>query len=151
MSLVGLILLGKLNRILCATKHVDPQIPFGGINVIFFGDYLQYRLFYKLVLWSNLLNRCEQKTRYHQLLERLRQGQYSYEDNELLLTRVAGQSSVSLHEPPWNQAPMLVFRNEICTQLNHRSGIHNAIQTGCDPMVCIAQDFCKSKPLEEPA
>ncbi|CAF1691757.1 unnamed protein product, partial [Adineta ricciae] len=30
MSMVGLTLLGKLNRILCAAKHVDPQIPFGG-------------------------------------------------------------------------------------------------------------------------
>ncbi|CAF1647928.1 unnamed protein product, partial [Adineta ricciae] len=69
---------------------------------------------------------------------------------ELLLTRVVGQSSVSLHEPPWNQAPMLVFRNEIRTQLNHKSAIHNAIQTGCDPMVCVAQDFCKGKPVEEP-
>ncbi|CAF1401033.1 unnamed protein product [Adineta ricciae] len=46
MSMVGLTLLGKLNQILCAAKHGDPQIPFGGINVIFFGDYLQYRLVY---------------------------------------------------------------------------------------------------------
>ncbi|CAF0949480.1 unnamed protein product [Adineta ricciae] len=159
MSLAGLILLGKLNRILCATKHVDPQIPFGGINVIFFGDYLQYRLVYDASLHTDFSSENRKKsnnmrtedTRYHQLLERLHQGQYSYEDNELLLTRVVRQSSVSLHEPAWNQAPMLVFRNEICTQLNHRSGIHNAIQTGCDPMVCIAQDFCEGKPVEEPA
>ncbi|CAF1542874.1 unnamed protein product, partial [Adineta ricciae] len=41
--------------------------------------------------------------RYLQLLDRLRQGQCSYDDYELLLTRVVGQSSVSLHEPPWNQ------------------------------------------------
>ncbi|CAF1537305.1 unnamed protein product [Adineta ricciae] len=89
--------------------------------------------------------------RYLQLLERLRQGQCSYEDYELLLTRVVGQSSVSLHEPPWNQSPMLVFRNEIRRQLNHRSAIHNAVQAGCNPMVCAAQDFCKGKPVEEPA
>ena len=44
MSMVGLQhLLAKLNRIICSAKHVDPQIPFGGVNVIFFGDYLQYR------------------------------------------------------------------------------------------------------------
>ncbi|CAF3961018.1 unnamed protein product [Rotaria sp. Silwood1] len=41
MSMVGLTLLAKLNRIISAAKHVDPQIPFGGVNVIFFGDYLQ--------------------------------------------------------------------------------------------------------------
>ena len=43
MSMVGLTLLAKLNRIICTAKHVDPQIPLGGANVIFFGDYLQYR------------------------------------------------------------------------------------------------------------
>ncbi|CAF1676589.1 unnamed protein product, partial [Adineta ricciae] len=41
--------------------------------------------------------------RYLQLLERLRQGQCSYEDYELLLTRVVGQPTVSLREPPWDQ------------------------------------------------
>lgn len=45
---------------------------------------------------------------------------------------------------------MLVFRNEIRTQLNHKSAIHNAAQTGSTPMVCVAQDFCKGKPIEEP-
>jgi ATP-dependent DNA helicase PIF1 len=48
MSMVGLTLLAELNRIICAAKHVDPQIPFGGVNVIFFGDYLQYRPVYDL-------------------------------------------------------------------------------------------------------
>ncbi|CAF1685053.1 unnamed protein product, partial [Adineta ricciae] len=66
-----------------------------------------------------------------QLLERLRQGQCSYEDYELLLTLVVGQPTVSLREPPWNQALMLVFRKEIRTQLNHRSAIHNAVEVGC--------------------
>lgn len=53
MSMVGLTLLAKLNRILCAAKHVDPQIPFGGINVIFFGDYLQYRPVYDAPLHTD--------------------------------------------------------------------------------------------------
>ncbi|CAF5077715.1 unnamed protein product, partial [Rotaria sp. Silwood1] len=43
MSMVGLTLLAKLNRIISTAKHVDSQVPFGGVNVIFFGDYLQYR------------------------------------------------------------------------------------------------------------
>ena len=34
-SMAGLTLLGKLNRIICAAKHTDPQLPFGGVNVIF--------------------------------------------------------------------------------------------------------------------
>ena len=51
--MVGLTLLGKINRIICSAKHVDPQVPFGGVNVIFFGDYLQYRPVYDLPLHTD--------------------------------------------------------------------------------------------------
>ena len=54
MSMVGLTLLAKLNRIMSAAKHVDPQIPFGGVNVIFFGDYLQYRPVYDVPLHTDI-------------------------------------------------------------------------------------------------
>jgi hypothetical protein len=53
MSMVGLNLLAKLNRIICSAKHVDPQVPFGGVNVIFFGDYLQYRPVYDAPLHTD--------------------------------------------------------------------------------------------------
>lgn len=53
MSMVGLTLLAKLNRIMSAAKHVDPQIPFGGVNVIFFGDYLQYRPVFDAPLYTD--------------------------------------------------------------------------------------------------
>jgi hypothetical protein len=53
MSMVGLTLLAKLNRIICSAKHVDPQVPFGGVNVIFFGDYLQYRPVYDASLHTD--------------------------------------------------------------------------------------------------
>ena len=53
MSTVGLNLLSKLNRIICSAKHVDPQVPFGGVNVIFFGDHLQYRPMYDAPLHTD--------------------------------------------------------------------------------------------------
>ena len=53
LSMVGLTLLAKLNRIICAAKHVDPQVPFSGVNVIFFGDYLQYRPVYDAPLHTD--------------------------------------------------------------------------------------------------
>ena len=53
MSMVGLTLLAKLNHIICAAKHVDPQIPFGGVNVICFGDYLRYRPVYDAPLHTD--------------------------------------------------------------------------------------------------
>ncbi len=44
--MVGLTLRAKLNRIISTSKHLDPQVPFGDVSVIFFGDYLQYRPVY---------------------------------------------------------------------------------------------------------
>ncbi|CAF4944904.1 unnamed protein product [Rotaria socialis] len=89
--------------------------------------------------------------RYLQLLERLRHGQCNYDDYELLMTRVVGQPSVgSLRDSPWNKAPILVFRNEVRTQLNCKAAIHNTTQSGYTPIVCVAQDTCKGKPIEDP-
>lgn len=42
MSMVGLSLLGKLNKLIVTAKHCDPMTTMGGINIIFFGDYIQY-------------------------------------------------------------------------------------------------------------
>ena len=53
MSMVGLTLFAKLDRIICAAKHTDPQVPFGGVSIIFFGDYLQYRPVYDVPLHTD--------------------------------------------------------------------------------------------------
>lgn len=42
MSMVGLSLLARLNKIVSTAKHCDPMTAMGGINIIFFGDYIQY-------------------------------------------------------------------------------------------------------------
>ncbi|CAF4474821.1 unnamed protein product, partial [Rotaria sp. Silwood2] len=115
-SMVGLTLLAKLNRIICAAKHTDPQVPFGGVNVIFFGDYLQYRPVYDVPLHT---------------------------DFSLPVKNNSPSSSF--------QAPILVFRNEVRTQLNHKAVSHKAEQMGQAPIVCVAQDTCKGKPIEDRA
>jgi ATP-dependent exoDNAse (exonuclease V) alpha subunit len=43
-----------------------------------------------------------------------------------------------------------VFRNEVRTQINNKAAIHNAIQIGHLPMICVAQDTCKGKVIEDP-
>ena len=47
------------------------------------------------------------------------------------------------------KAPILVYRNEVRTHLNNRAAIHNAAQTGQALMVCVAQDTCQGKPIED--
>ncbi|CAF4839243.1 unnamed protein product, partial [Rotaria sp. Silwood2] len=53
MNMVGLTLLAQLNRIMCAAKHADPQVPFGGVNIMFFDNYLQYRPVYDVPLHTD--------------------------------------------------------------------------------------------------
>ena len=42
MSMVGLNLLARLSKVIATAKHADPMAPMGGINVIFFEDFVQY-------------------------------------------------------------------------------------------------------------
>lgn len=42
MSMVGLSLLARLSSIIATAKHADPVVPFGGVNLILFGDFMQY-------------------------------------------------------------------------------------------------------------
>ena len=133
---------------------------------------IQQRVARSLILQINCVVKLTQQmrtedTRYLQLLERLRHGQCNHDDYELLLTRVIGQPSVgSLCDSPWNkvkfffvlnnylssffQAPILVFRNQVRTQLNSKAAIHKAAEMGQALMVCIAQDSCQGKPIEDP-
>ena len=45
---------------------------------------------------------------------------------------------------------MLVFRNEVRTKLNNKAVAHKAKLLGEPQMVCVAQDTCKGKPIEDP-
>ena len=103
-------LLAQLNRIVKAAKHQNSEVPLGSINVIFFRDYLQYSpvldrsLYQSCILSQKLTERqidmlCTQRVmsqincvvelnqqmrtkdiRYLELLNRLRNGQSTFED-----------------------------------------------------------------------
>ncbi|CAF3346314.1 unnamed protein product [Rotaria socialis] len=135
MSMVGLSLLARLNRIMKTANHVNSETPFGGVNVIFFGDYLQYSPVLDRPLYHNCASSeqyterqidmlCAQKlvsqfncvveltqqmrtedVQYLELLNRLRNGQSTIEDNQLLCTRIIGTRTlqVSLKQKPWNE------------------------------------------------
>ena len=42
-----------------------------------------------------------------------------------------------------------MFQNEVRTQLNHKAPSHRAAQLGYTPVVCVAQDTCNGKPVED--
>jgi hypothetical protein len=143
MSMVGLSLLARLNKLVATAKHCDPMTTMGGINLILFGDYIQYSpvfdkpLYYNfsttmvndtnkntklpteneiqqksaraLILQINCVVVLEQQMRtkdlaYQALLNRVRNGEGTYEDWLLLRTRVIGIGlNISLNNPPWNE------------------------------------------------
>ncbi|CAF1615347.1 unnamed protein product, partial [Rotaria magnacalcarata] len=164
--MVGLSLLARLNRIVKTAKHINSDIPFGGVNVIFFGDYLQYSpvsdrpLYHSCTSAEQITERqidmqCAQKLisemncavelseqmrtedlRYLELLNRLRGGQSTIEDYQLLCTRIVGNPKLqaSLRQTPWNEAPILVFRNTLRTQINNRTVLNKPMKMVLQPM-----------------
>ncbi|CAF4642082.1 unnamed protein product, partial [Didymodactylos carnosus] len=144
--MVGLYLLGQLGGLLTLAKHCDPSIPFGDINVIFFGDFMQYDPVGDQSLYSDIISDKTQKkkkikeiraatsasgralweqintviklekqmrtsdSRYLQLFQRLRKGECTVDDHELLTTRVIDPNHdvKSLDTDEWKKAPILV-------------------------------------------
>ena len=138
-SMVGLSLLGRLNRIVKTAKHINTDAPFGAVNAILFGDYLQYSpvldkpLYHSCALTQQYKERqieiqCAQKiisqincvvelnqqmrtedVRYLELLNRLRNGQSTIEDYQLLCTRIIGNTRLqtSLQQKPWNEVGLI--------------------------------------------
>jgi hypothetical protein len=53
-SMVGLRLIARLNELLTLGKRAPPEVPFGGINVILLGDYIQYMPVLDKPLYANL-------------------------------------------------------------------------------------------------
>jgi hypothetical protein len=67
MSMVGLSLLARLNKLVTTAKHCDPMTAMGGINLILFGDYIQYSPVFDKPLYYNfsttMVNSTNNKTK----------------------------------------------------------------------------------------
>jgi hypothetical protein len=139
MSMVGLSLLARLNRIVNTAKHTNTDAPFAGVNIIFFGDYLQYSPVLDKALYQSstvpqqctgrqIELQCAQKLmsqincvvqlnqqmrtedkRYLELLDRLRNGDCTVDDYKLLCTRIIGTPNLKVS---LQDAPW----NEVCLQ-----------------------------------
>ncbi|CAF2751820.1 unnamed protein product [Rotaria sp. Silwood2] len=194
-SMVGLRLLARFHEILTIAKSSDPSVPFGGINLVFFGDFMQYApvldkplitdIFMQLessvsnstsevqkslseyeiqcqvgralflqvnvVVKLTMQIRVEDKE-YLEALDRLRLGECTMKDYELFRSLIIGRSGGILHslsDTSWNNAPILVYRNEIRTELNNRAVINKCRELNYPLIVCLVQDKTKSKIIDE--
>ena len=179
-SMVGLKLLARLNEILTLGKRTPPEVPFGGINVIFLGDYIQYMPVLDKPLYANLersssnhmptetdvqygvgrslvlqINTVTKLTKqmrtedekYLALLNHLRLGETTRVDFEYLCKRIIGPGKAvqSLKEKPWRDAPILVFRNQLRTEINNRVAANKAKEMNTSLIVVVAHDKVRSK------
>ena len=179
-SMVGLKLLARLNEVLTLGKRAPPEVPFGGINVIFLGDYIQYMpvldkplyanleksssnliptetdVQYKvgrsLVLQINTVTKLTKQMRtedvnYLTLLNHLRLAETTRTDFEYLCQRIIGPEKAvpSLKENPWCDAPILVFRNQLRTEINNRVAVNKAKEMSTPLIVVVANDKVRSK------
>ena len=183
-SMVGLRLIAQLNELLTLGKRTPPEVPFGGINVILLGDYIQYmpvldKPLYanlersastrlptetdvqygvgrSLVLQINTVIKLTQQMRtedqkYLALLNHLRLGESTSPDFDYLCTRIIGPRKAvqSLKEKPWCDAPILVFRNQLRTEINNRAAVDKAKEIGVPLIVVVAHDKIRSKSAQD--
>ncbi len=194
MSMVGLRLLARFHEILTIAKSSDPSVPFGGVNIVFFGDFMQYapvldkalftdvfiqpnssvvdsqfqakhslteheiqcQVGRALILQVNVVVKLTMQMRvvdkeYLEALDRMRIGECTLKDYELFRSLIIGRSNAihSLSDVSWNNAPILVYRNEIRTELNNRAVINKCHELNHPLVVCLAQDKTKSKIIDE--
>lgn len=63
MSMVGLSLLARLSKLIATAKHSDPMATIGGVNIIFFGDYIQYSPVFDKPLYHEFCSTATNNTR----------------------------------------------------------------------------------------
>ncbi|CAF2819338.1 unnamed protein product [Rotaria sp. Silwood2] len=92
-----------------------------------------------------------ENVRYLELLNRLRKGQSTIEDCKLLCTWVIGTPNLqaSLQQKSWKEAPILVFRNALRTQINNRAVLNKAMEMKVRPIICLTQDYVKGTRIED--
>ncbi|CAF5195936.1 unnamed protein product [Rotaria magnacalcarata] len=76
--------------------------------------------------------------------------QVNKEDYELLCKRVVSPENdiKSLREPPWNSATILVFRNEIRTNINNYCVFDESKKYNHVPMVIVAHDRVRNHEID---
>ncbi|CAF4063536.1 unnamed protein product [Rotaria sp. Silwood1] len=196
-SMVGCYMLARFHKITTIAKHTEPSIPFGGINMIFLGDFVQYGPVLDRPLYSNLLstqdtleytlNLTKQPAKQRNVTERviqckvgralwlqvntvfflteqmrnkdplfmdmqsrLRRGECNDDDYKMLCKRVVSPENEvkSLREAPWNSATILVFRNEVRTNINNYCVFDQSKKNNYLPMVVVANDRVRNVEID---
>ncbi|CAF4695244.1 unnamed protein product, partial [Rotaria sp. Silwood2] len=92
-----------------------------------------------------------ENVRYLELLNRLRKGQSTIEDYKFLCIQIIGTPNLqaSLQQKSRKEAPILVFRNALRTQINNTAVLNKAMEMEVRSIVCLTQDYVKETRIED--
>lgn len=151
-----------IHQCLTTANSTDPaNTSFGGVNIIFIGDFSQLPPIGDRPLWTsnpkgimNIIGRMlwlrltdaiilQQQMRqndqaYLNILRHLRTGSCTREVYETLRTRIVGKDSLSTN--PWNNAPIIVSRNQLRMHLNIEAAFKLAADTQSKVLLILAKD-----------
>lgn len=158
--------------------------PFGGVNIIFAGDFAQLppilqsrlyadpkskygkgserkekkilgRLLWLMVdtvveLTINMRQQGPENFRFSELLRRLRTGNCTDSDYELLQSRIIGRNDdINPDDPKWKTSPIIVSENSVKDALNERCAIAFAKQTNQTLHWYHVTDTCRGSALSK--
>jgi hypothetical protein len=180
-SMIGCKFLLKIHQALCTAK--ENQNTFGGINIIFAGDFAQLppvgdtrfcstlntrkratkagqnEMFGKL-LWLSvdkcvmltkpMRHRGEQNQSFIRLLQRLRTGQCTNADFDLLNSKLLHNARPDWTEKEWRDCPIIVSNNEAKDLINLRCAEAFALKTGQSLHYYHALDRQNGKVIQHP-
>ena len=153
-SMLGCVKLAKISQAL--QKNKSNSLPFGGIHVLFSGDFFQlpaigdislYHQSYKgkhnaamvetgMNLWRNIVTTTVLLTKHYRapnpevydVMERLRKGGLLPRDIEKIKSRVFGHpKGPDASDPKWQDAPLITPRNNIRQAWNNQAAIRYGI------------------------
>jgi len=173
-SMIGCALLLQIHEALVDAKGCTE--PFGGVNVIFAGDFAQLppvsqtKLFSRVksakettifgqLLWRSvttvvmLTQQMRQggagNERFVEMLSRLRDGRCTRDDYDLLNDRLLSNALDIRLQPRWQHAPVVVYTNAIKDAINLKATMAFARRTGQQIHWYHAVDTYCGKPIED--
>ena len=173
-SMIGCRLLLQIHEALVDAKGCTE--PFGGVSVIFAGDFAQLppvsqtKLFSRVkstgeaIIFGQLLWRLvttvvmltqpmrqagPENEHFVGMLTRLRDGRCTQEDYELLNSRLLRTALDDTLRPQWQNAPMIVYTNAIKDAINIEATVAFAGRTGQQVSWYHAVDTYCRKPIED--
>jgi len=151
-------LIERLNKVLQAI-HKN-KLHFGGVHVIFFGDFFQHVAIadkiYDSEIWKSLNGsiileeqmRARSDTEFVTLLKSIRNRNVEKEDYDSLRINLLSNQPIDYLSDEWFDAPYITTRKETNYKINNIKCLHYSMKNNAKIHVISAHDTCGELPLK---